>query len=282
MLNFQRKGQRESLICKNILYFCFTLKFKLKMGPVPIFVCLQTHLNLIKYLCRRNDGGMEIDMREYLDVLRNCALFADISDENLLPMLNCLGAKALKFKKGQVVISEGEPADKFGILLSGEIQIMRIDYYGNRSIMDHIEPSNLFGESFACAEVQSSPSDVVATADSELLLVDAHRITKTCCNACDFHNKMIFNLLKIVATKNLVFNQKLEITSQRTTRDKLMTYLLIQAKKNNSSSFDIPFDRQELADYLEVDRSGLSVEIGKLVKEGKIWCYRSKFTLLDV
>ena len=252
------------------------------MGPVSIFVCLQTHLNLIKYLCRRNDGGMEIDMREYLDVLRNCALFESISDENLVPMLGCLGAKASKFKKGQTVIAEGDPADRFGILLSGELQVMRIDYYGNRSIMDNIEPTQLFGESFACAEVKSSPADVVATEDSELLLVDAHRITQTCCNACDFHNRMIFNLLKIVATKNLVFNRKIEITSKRTTREKLLTYLLMQAKKNKSNSFDIPFDRQELADYLEVDRSGLSVEIGKLVKEGKIQCYRSRFTVVEV
>ncbi|MBQ2881266.1 MAG: Crp/Fnr family transcriptional regulator [Clostridia bacterium] len=220
-------------------------------------------------------------MRQYLDVLRDCALFETISDENLVPMLGCLRAKTSKFKKGETVISEGDPADMFGILLSGELQIMRIDYYGNRSIMTNVEPAQLFGESFACAEIEYSPADVVATEDSELLLVDAHRITQTCCNACDFHNRMIFNLLKIVATKNIMFNQKLEITSKRTTREKLMTYLLMQAKKNNSNSFDIPFDRQELADYLEVDRSGLSAEIGKLVKEGKLQCFRSHFTVVE-
>ncbi len=220
-------------------------------------------------------------MRQYLDVLRDCALFETISDENLVPMLGCLRAKTSKFKKGETVISEGDPADMFGILLSGELQIMRIDYYGNRSIMTNVEPAQLFGESFACAEIEFSPADVVATEDSELLLVDAHRITQTCCNACDFHNRMIFNLLKIVATKNIMFNQKLEITSKRTTREKLMTYLLMQAKKNNSNSFDIPFDRQELADYLEVDRSGLSAEVGKLVKEGKLQCFRSHFTVVE-
>ena len=221
-------------------------------------------------------------MRQYLGVLRDCVLFETISDENLVPMLGCLRAKTSKFKKGETVISEGDPADMFGILLSGELQIMRIDYYGNRSIMTNVEPAQLFGESFACAEIESSPADIVATEDSELLLVDAHRITQTCCNACDFHNRMIFNLLKIVATKNIMFNQKLEITTKRTTREKLMPYLLMQAKKNNSNSFDIPFDRQELADYLEVDRSGLSAEIGKLVKEGKLQCFRSHFTVVGV
>ena len=220
-------------------------------------------------------------MKEYLDVLRNCTLFESISDENLIPMLGCLRAKTLRFKKGQTVIAEGDPADMFGILLSGELQVMRIDYYGNRSIMTHVEPTQLFGESFACAGIEESPVDIVATEDSELLMVAANRITQTCCNACDFHNRMIFNLLKIVANKNLVFNQKLEITSKRTTREKLLTYLLMQAKKNNSNSFDIPFDRQELADYLEVDRSGLSVEVGKLVKGGKIQCFRSHFTIVE-
>lgn len=220
-------------------------------------------------------------MQKYLDVLKDCALFESISDENLIHMLGCLGAKASNFKKGQTVISEGDSADRFGILLSGGLQIMRIDYYGNRSIVDHVEPKQLFGESFACANMESFPADVVATEDSELLLVDARRITRACCKSCAFHNQMIFNLLKIVATKNLVFNQKIEITSKRTTREKLLTYLLIQAKKNNSTTFDIPFDRQELADYLEVDRSGLSVEVGKLVKEGKIQCYRNRFTILE-
>ena len=220
-------------------------------------------------------------MREYLDKLRTCALFETISDENLVPMLGCLKARVSKVKKGETVIAEGDPADMFGILLSGELQVMRIDYYGNRSIMANIEPSQLFGECYACAEIDHTPADIVATEDSVLLLVDAHRITQTCCNACEFHNRMIFNLLKIVATKNLVLNQKLEITSKRTTKDKLWTYLLLQAKKNNSTSFDIPFDRQELADYLEVDRSGLSVEIGKLVKEGRLQCYKSHFTIVE-
>lgn len=219
-------------------------------------------------------------MEKYLNVLRFCSLFESISEDNLLPMLGCLRAKSVKYKKGQTVISEGDPADSFGILLSGKLQIMRIDYYGNRSIVSTVDPSELFGESFACAEVSSVPADIVATEDSEVLLVDAHRITQTCCNACDFHNRMIFNLLKIVATKNIIFNQKIEITSKRTTREKLMTYLLIQAKKHNSNTFEIPYNRQELADFLEVDRSGLSSEIGKLCREEKIKCDRSSFTVL--
>ena len=99
-------------------------------------------------------------------------------------------------------------------------------------------------------------------------------------NSCDFHNKLIFNLLKVVAAKNLLFNQKMEITSRRTTREKLLAYLNAQAKQHGSNSFTIPYDRQELADYLEVDRSGLSAEISKLRREGVLESQRSQFTLL--
>ena len=110
--------------------------------------------------------------------------------------------------------------------------------------------------------------------------MDCRRITTTCSSACSFHSRIIFNLLGLVAANNLVFDQKIQITSQRTTREKLMAYLVNQAKLNGSSSFTIPYDRQSLADYLEVDRSGLSSEISKLRKEGILESEKNRFTLL--
>ena len=138
----------------------------------------------------------------------------------------------------------------------------------------------MFGESFACADVKRFPVSVVAVEDSQVLLIDSRRITVTCANACGFHNQMIFNLLKVVANKNLVLNQKIEITSRRTTREKLMAYLLLQAKIHRSDTFTIPYDRQALADYLEVERSAMSAEIGKLRRDGIIDCEKSTFRLL--
>ena len=146
--------------------------------------------------------------------------------------------------------------------------------------MAMIEPTQIFGESFACADEKKMPVDIVASEDSEILMVDCQRVIHSCSNACDFHRHIIFNLLKIVAKKNILFNQKIEITSKRTTREKLLTYLLQQAKKTGSDEFSIPYDRQELADYLEVDRSGLSVEIGKLKKEGIIDNRKNIFKML--
>lgn len=219
-------------------------------------------------------------MKKYFDVLRKCSLFEAIEDENLMAILGCLGAKVVSYKKNQVIMQEGDSANFIGLVLNGKVQIIRVDYYGNRSIVAMIEPAYLFGESFACANVKQIPVDVVASEDCEILLIDCRRVIYSCSNACDFHRQMIFNLLKIVAQKNLMFNQKIEITSQRTTREKLMTYLMQQAKKAGRDEFEIPYDRQELADFLEVDRSGLSAEISKLKKEGIIENKKNQFKIL--
>ena len=125
------------------------------------------------------------------------------------------------------------------------------------------------------------PVDVTAIGDTKVVLMDAARIMTTCNRGCAFHNQLIYNLLKVVARKNLVFHEKLEVTSGRSTREKLMTYLLLQAKKKNRTEITIPYDRQELADYLEVDRSGLSAEISKLRKEGILECRKNQFRLLS-
>lgn len=219
-------------------------------------------------------------MKNYSDLLAKCQLFKDIKNENLVALLGCLGAKTKNYIKEQSILTEGDEAKYLGIVLSGEVQIIRIDLFGNRTILARVSPSQLFGEAFACADIKSIPISVVATSDCEVMLIDAKRITQTCNNACSFHNQMIFNLLNVVAKKNIVFYEKIEITSKRSTRGKLMTYLQIQAKKANSQTFSVPFDRQELADYLEVERSGLSAEISKMRKEGIIESHRNTFKLL--
>lgn len=218
-------------------------------------------------------------MADLLPVLKKCVLFDNIKEQDYRAMLGCLGAKVHFFQKGDIILREGEPARCFGIVLSGAVQIVRVDYYGNRSITAKLTEAEIFGESFACAGVPAMLVDVVATEDSEVLLVDAGRLTHTCSNACDFHHQMILNLLQVMARKNLVFHQKIEVTSKRSTREKLMTYLLMLAKKAGTNKITIPYDRQELADYLEVERSGLSAEISKLRKEGVLECEKNRFVL---
>ncbi len=212
--------------------------------------------------------------------MKTCPLFAGLDDRDLTALLACLGAKVEIFDKKYTIFPEGKPAKYIGILLRGAAQIEQLDYYGNRSIVARVEPGQIFGEAFACAGVQALPVTVTAGTDCAVLLLDCSRILNTCHNACGFHRQLTFNLMKELAIKNIRFHQRLQITGRRTTRDKLMAYLMAQAQQTGSSRFTIPFDRQELADYLEVDRSGLSAELSKLRREGVLECRKNEFTLL--
>ncbi len=223
---------------------------------------------------------MELCMQKYFEVLRRCPLFDDIADNEIGGMLGCLGARVVSYHKGEFIIAEGDDAHYVGVLLSGEAQIEQTDYYGNRSIVSDIALSELFGETFALSGIDKMPLDIVAKENTEVMFFDSMCVSRTCARACAHHQQIIFNLMHILADKNLVFHRKLEITSKRTTREKLMAYLTMCAKQSGKSTFEIPFDRQELADYLTVDRSGLSAEISKLRREGTLRCEKNKFTLL--
>ena len=195
-------------------------------------------------------------------------------------MLTCLGAKVDFFDKKYTVFAEGSPAKYIGIVLSGSVQVIQVDYYGNRSILSVMREGEVFAEAFACAETREIPVSVIADEPSEIMLIDCSHILHTCHNNCGFHQRLIFNLMKDLAVKTLMFHQRIEITSKRTTREKLLAYLTIQAKRAGSNSFEIDFDRQELADYLEVERSGLSAEISKMRREGIIDNQKNHFELL--
>ena len=219
-------------------------------------------------------------MKKYLEILKKCPLFQDIAEEDLQKMLTCLGARVEVFDKKYTIFAEGSPATYIGVMLSGSAQILRMDYYGNRSILGTVHPAEVFAEAFACAGERTLPVSVVANEPCEVMLIDCSHILRTCSNHCVFHQQLIYNLMRDLAVKTIQFHQKLEITSKRTTRDKLMTYLHAYAGQVGSDHFEIPFDRQELADYLEVDRSGLSAEISKLRGEGVLESSKKSFTLL--
>ena len=213
-------------------------------------------------------------------ILHHCPLFDGIRPEDAEAMLTCLGARERAVSRGETILRAGDRATHMGIVLRGAVRLERDDYYGNRSIVAHMVPGQLFGETYACAGTAALPVSATADEDGAVMLLDCSRVTTTCCSACAFHNRVIFNLLRLVATKNLVYDQKIQIISRRSTREKLMTYLLSEAKQAGTSSFSIPYDRQALADYLEVERSGLSAEISKLRREGVLKSVKNHFTLL--
>lgn len=219
-------------------------------------------------------------MKEYFGILQQCSLFSGVEGEELEAMLQCLGARKLTVDKEQFIFREGDPADFVGVVLTGAVRILRMDFYGNQSIVGQLESGDLFGEAFSCAGSALLPVSAVAVQPSLVLLLDLRRVLTVCSNACTFHSRIVSNLVRELARKNLQLNQKLDIASRRSTRDKLMAFLLSQAKAQGSARFTIPFDRQALADYLGVERSAMSAELSKLQKEGVLRTQRSQFELL--
>lgn len=203
-------------------------------------------------------------MEKYFDLILSNPLFAGISKEDLGSLLNCLSAKIRDFLKGEPVFLEGEPAGFIGLVLEGAVQIVRDDFYGNRSLLTLAQTGDLFAEAFACANVETMPVSGYAVQNSKILWLNCRKMLTVCANACGFHNMLVKNLLQVVAQNNLVLGRKIQFMSGKTTREKLMTYLLDQAKQAGSREFTIPLDRQALADFLGVERSAMSAEISKL------------------
>ncbi|MBR5537966.1 MAG: Crp/Fnr family transcriptional regulator [Clostridia bacterium] len=219
-------------------------------------------------------------MKETYGILQSCALFSGVEEQELQAMLQCLGARTIRVEKEGYIFREGDPADFVGVVLTGAVRILRTDFYGNQSIVGQLETGDLFGEAFSCAGSAVLPVSAVAVQPSSVLLLDLRRVLTVCSKACVFHSRIVSNLVKELAWKNLQLNQKLDIALRRSTRDKLMAFLLHQAKLQGSARFTIPFDRQALADYLGVERSAMSAELSKLQKEGVLVTKRSWFELL--
>ncbi len=220
-------------------------------------------------------------MEEYFSILSATPLFWGISHEDMNSMLGCLDARQVYVKKGAPVFLEGDRAGFVGVVLEGCIQIVLDDYYGNRSVLAHGEAGDIFAEAFSCAGVDVMPISGYALQNSRVLLLDCRKMLTVCSNACRFHTKLVQNLLQVVAEKNLLLSRKIQFMSRKTTREKLLAYLLDRAKQAGSPEFTIPFDRQALADYLGVERSAMSAELGKLRRDGVLESTGSKFRLLE-
>jgi len=219
-------------------------------------------------------------MEKYYAALSASPLFAQVDKEEIETLLNCLSAVKLQFRKNRFIFLEGERAESFGVVLSGAVHVLCEDFWGRRKILARVEPGGLFGESFAYAGTGEFPVSVMAAGDSVILLVNNKSVVSTCRAACTYHTKLIKNLALILAEKNVALTQKLEHITQPTTREKLMSYLSEQARFFGTAAFDIPFNREELADYLSVERSAMSAELSKMRKDGLLIYQKNHFELL--
>ena len=219
-------------------------------------------------------------MKKYIPILKRTKLFAGVTDEEIGVMLSCLDARLHTYKKGEYVLRQGEHLNCITVLVDGELHIQRDDYWGNRAIINRIALGEMFGEAYIAPESGALLNDVVAVEDSAVIFFDVRRIITVCSSACRFHSMVVQNLFFAISEKNRTLVQKLGHISKRTTREKPISYLSEEAKRQNQSSFTIPFNRQQLADFLSVDRSAMSNELCKMRNEGLIEFEKNQFRLL--
>ncbi len=218
-------------------------------------------------------------MKEYFSILKNMSLFRDIDENQISDVLSIMKARVCSYAKGTAVILEGDRADRAGILLSGKLHIVREDFYGNRNIVSDINPGELFAEVFAFSDTDIMPVSVFAEEESRVLFIDCASMMSSAESKNQYAEILLRNMLRIISDKALLLNRNIGFLSKRTTREKLMAYLSFNAKNTRSSSFTIPFTRQELADFLCVDRSAMSAELSRMQKDGLIEYDRNRFCL---
>ena len=218
-------------------------------------------------------------MREILSILQSSGLFSGISENELSAMLSCLDAKKEDFPKGAFVLCTGDTIESIGIVISGNVLIIQEDIWGNRNILSKAVPGQTFATAFACASGSRLNASVIAETPVTAIFMNIKRVLNICPAACEHHSRIIRNILNELAENNLRLNEKLTHMGQRTTRAKLMSYFSAEAQRLGTYEFDIPFSRQQLADYLAVERSGLSLELGKMRSDGLIDFQRNHFIL---
>lgn len=219
-------------------------------------------------------------MDKYLDILKKTALFSSMQDLDILKAVQCLKGTVKSYNKNEIIFLAGDKITKLGIVLDGSVLITKDDIMGNRNILTIISKPGMFGESFVLSNTQSIPVSAICDSKCEILFLEFNSIIRPCESNCDFHNTLIRNMLNILASKNILLNNKIEILSSKTTREKLMTYFNMQVITKKSNKFQIPFDREALADFLNVNRSSMSRELSKMQEEGIIKFNKNKFEIL--
>ena len=218
-------------------------------------------------------------MTDILEGVRS-PLFDGISEQERGAMLGCIGYHIGTFKKGGIVALEGENLRHIGIVLSGSVDMVKEDLWGHKTMLLRIRKDEIFGETFACGDDNRSVVTFVVPEDTEVLFIPFHRMMHTCTNACAFHQKLVENMVRIIANKNRDLMRKVEIVTKKSLREKILTYLSIQSQAQNSRYFQISLSRQELAAYLSADRTALARELSNMKVEGLIDFDKNMFRIL--
>ncbi|MCI6603983.1 MAG: Crp/Fnr family transcriptional regulator [Clostridiales bacterium] len=213
--------------------------------------------------------------------LKNTQLFRGIKEDEIAELLHCLAPRERKFQKDEVIFRAGSPVNEIGLVESGSVNIVVNLYWGNSIIFGHVGKGEVFAENFAAIPGKELVCDVVACAETEVLFLNMQKLLTTCERACAFHTRLIMNMLRISAQKNLNMSSRMMHTASRSLRERLLSYFSEQALEHGSPHFTIPFNRQQLAEYLGVNRSAMSNELSKMQEDGFLTYHRNEFTLKE-
>ena len=219
-------------------------------------------------------------MKKYLPILRNSPFFKGLTDNEILSILHCVNATIISKERNSYIFRAGDSTEVMGLVLSGCVLVIQEDLWGHRNILSKCHTGDFFGEPYAASPGAVLNISVIADEDCEIIFLNVQRLLVSCPTACEHHQKLIRNLVSVLANKILILNDKITHVSKRTTREKLLSYLSAESIRQSSLSFDIPFDRQQLADFLCVERAAMSAELSKLQKEGLLVTKRNHFELL--
>ena len=212
--------------------------------------------------------------------LNDWRLFHGIEQDNLPVMLGCLGYRMETYKKGEFISMEGEHLENIGLVVKGSVDMIKEDFWGNKTILMRMRQGSVFGETFICGSASLATVSFCAASDTEVLFLPFKRVMHTCSNACAFHHRLVENMVQLIADKNLELMRKVEVVTKKTLREKILAYLSQQAQLEGGSYFEIPLGRIELAEYVCADRSALTRELNAMKEEGLLDYDRNMCRLL--
>lgn len=215
-----------------------------------------------------------------IDELLTMKVFKGISSIEMESMMVCLGTYMKDYTKEQYIILSEDVVDAVGLILSGDVQMIREDLWGNKTLLVSMKYGDLFGETFACGVNNNATVSFIASTNSKIMFIPFNRIMHTCSSSCRFHHTLIQNMITLIAEKNANLMDKVDILSKKTLREKISTYLLNESGKYKSLYFDISFGRVQWAEYLNADRSALTRELNAMRDEGMIEFDKNSFHIL--
>lgn len=221
-------------------------------------------------------------MQNYYNQIKNSPIFFGLSEEELKEMLSCFHARVKTYENGEMIIRQGDVISNIYLILEGNVNIEKDSYWGRRIIVSQLGINDNIALAFVASKNVESSIDAISVGKSKLLILKYEKCTTMCQNVCTKHKLLINNFFEILSKENIELIQKIENISQKTIREKLLTYFSNEARKNKSNIFEIPYNRQDLADYLNIDRSAMSFELSKMQKENLIKYEKNKFMLKSI